>query len=92
MSRHPPPPRPLTCALLPLTTPAPAPPQLGRLPTLYNADLGLFIVNSNRWTLPPQEIRRAGAGGGFITRRGAPPAQRTRHGACAWLHHAGVGV
>ncbi|KAL4854448.1 Inositol phosphorylceramide glucuronosyltransferase 1 [Chlorella vulgaris] len=30
---------------------------LGRLPTLYNADLGLFIMNSNRWTLPADEIR-----------------------------------
>ena len=36
--------------------------QLGRLPTLYNADTGLFIMNSNRWTLPPAEIRQVRAG------------------------------
>lgn len=30
---------------------------LGRLPTVYNADLGLYVMNSFRWTLPPAEIR-----------------------------------
>ncbi len=28
-----------------------------RLPTIYNADLGLYIINGNRWTLPADEIR-----------------------------------
>ena len=45
----------LPCTVLPPCTAL----QLGRLPTLYNADTGLFIMNSNRWTLPPAEIRRA---------------------------------
>lgn len=31
--------------------------QLGRLPTLYNADLGLFVANSGRWSVAPAEIR-----------------------------------
>ena len=38
--------------------------QLARLPTIYNADLGLYILNSNRWALPEQEIRQARGGGG----------------------------
>lgn len=29
---------------------------LARIPTLYNADLGLYILNSNRWTVPESEI------------------------------------
>jgi hypothetical protein len=28
-----------------------------RLPTVYNADLGLYVINGNRWTLQPDEIR-----------------------------------
>jgi inositol phosphorylceramide glucuronosyltransferase 1 len=28
-----------------------------RLPTIYNADLGLYVINGNRWTLQPEEIR-----------------------------------
>lgn len=30
--------------------------ELGRLPTQYNADLGLYVLNSNRWTLPEDTI------------------------------------
>lgn len=30
--------------------------RMARLPTLYNADLGLFVLNSNRWTLPEHKI------------------------------------
>ena len=30
-----------------------------RLPTVYNADLGLYVINGNRWTLQPDEIRSA---------------------------------
>lgn len=50
---HNPPPtsRPCCPAALPCSL------QLGRLPTGYNADLGLFIANSGRWTLPPADIR-----------------------------------
>ena len=29
---------------------------LARLPTIYNADLGLYVANSNRWTLPREKI------------------------------------
>lgn len=29
---------------------------LARLPTVYNADLGLYVANSNRWTLPEDRI------------------------------------
>ncbi len=29
---------------------------LARLPTIYNADLGLYIANSNRWMLPRDKI------------------------------------
>jgi inositol phosphorylceramide glucuronosyltransferase 1 len=31
-------------------------PRMQRLPTMYNADLGLYITNSRRWTLPQDEI------------------------------------
>lgn len=29
---------------------------LARLPTIYNADLGLYVANSNRWMLPRDKI------------------------------------
>jgi inositol phosphorylceramide glucuronosyltransferase 1 len=29
---------------------------IARLPTIYNADLGLYVANSNRWTLPREKI------------------------------------
>jgi hypothetical protein len=29
---------------------------LARLPTIYNADLGLYVANSNRWMLPRESI------------------------------------
>ena len=28
-----------------------------RLPTRYNADIGLYVINSNRWSIPASEIR-----------------------------------
>lgn len=30
---------------------------MGRLPTVFNADTGLYVLNSNRWTVPEREIR-----------------------------------
>lgn len=30
--------------------------RMGRIPTGYNADLGLFITNSNRWHIPEDQI------------------------------------
>jgi len=29
---------------------------LARLPTIYNADLGLYVANSNRWMLPREKL------------------------------------
>ncbi|GMH36727.1 hypothetical protein BSKO_04600 [Bryopsis sp. KO-2023] len=28
-----------------------------RLPTKYNADIGLYVINSNRWMIPEEDIR-----------------------------------
>lgn len=30
---------------------------MARLPTRYNADLGLYVINGNRWMLPADDIR-----------------------------------
>lgn len=30
---------------------------LGRLPTTWNADLGLYVLNSNRWMVPEDQLR-----------------------------------
>ncbi|KAL6776672.1 PGSIP6 [Auxenochlorella protothecoides x Auxenochlorella symbiontica] len=30
--------------------------RMGRLPTEYNADLGLYVLNSNRWMVPEDEL------------------------------------
>ena len=32
-------------------------PSVLRLPTRYNADLGLYIINGNKWGLPAADIR-----------------------------------
>ncbi len=28
-----------------------------RLPTRYNADIGLYVINGNKWSIPTSEIR-----------------------------------
>ena len=28
-----------------------------RLPTQYNADIGLYVINGNKWSIPNSEIR-----------------------------------
>ena len=30
-----------------------------RLPTRYNADIGLYVINGNKWSIPTSEIRWA---------------------------------
>jgi hypothetical protein len=30
--------------------------QLARMPTAYNADVGLFVLNANRWPLPAEQL------------------------------------
>lgn len=61
--------------------------QLGRLPTVYNADLGLYLLNSNRWTLPAEEIRRAGRGSSQAAAASMPSGRACR---CALPAHASL--
>lgn len=28
-----------------------------RLPTAYNADIGLYLLNSNKWMIPREDLR-----------------------------------
>lgn len=43
---------------VPGSTPAAAQPigQLARLPTAFNADVGLFVLNANRWPIPAEQL------------------------------------
>lgn len=57
--------------------------RMGRLPTEYNADLGLYVLNSNRWMVPevgsqgivgagwvsPQQHRARDLNGGCVSKR-----------------------